>query len=77
MSNSHEEYMENYKEVSSDEYDTFIKGYTKKHNTYTHYFAGWEDTYLLTRKMIMMERPVARVFVGNNDVKYYIWKEVL
>lgn len=59
---SHEEYMEQFKEVSREEYDKFLRS----RNTYTNFFMDWYDHYDLETDQIL-----ARNYWG----KYYILKE--
>lgn len=60
---SHEKYMEQFKEVTREEYDKFLRS----RNTYTNLFMEWYDHYDLETDQILAR---------NYGDKYYILKEV-
>lgn len=63
---SHEEYMKRFKQVSKEEYETFIKEYSKKHETINHFFMDWYDTY---------DNKTMEIIARNYFNKYYILKD--
>ncbi len=68
--NSHEEYMQQYNEVSKEEFNTFIDNYKKRHKIRSNFFMEWYDIY---DYKISKETPIAR----NYFDKYFILKEML
>lgn len=65
---SYDEYMSHYKQVSKEEYNTFLSKFEHK---FTHFFMDWEDTY--EENASYDDYPIAR----NYFDKYYILKEKL
>lgn len=68
--NSHEEYMQQYNEVSKEEFETFVSNYKKEHKIKSDYFMDWYDIYDFK---ISKDIPIAR----NYFDEYYILKEML
>lgn len=68
--NGNEKYMQQYNEVSKEEYDTFVNNYKKEHKIKSDFFLDWYDLYDFK---ISDTTPIARNFFD----KYYILKEVL
>lgn len=64
-------HMRVYKEVTKEEYDSFITNYEKQHELKGHFYMDWYDIYDFE---VSETEPITR---SSPDDKYYILKEML